>query len=255
MSDQVKVGRIQEINGPIVTVELSGCATASRCASARSVWSARSSRSTGRARWCRPTSRPKATPGEPVRGLGHPLAVELGPGLLARSSTVCSVRSPPSSANRRQHPARAGHPLARATKAWAFSRTLSWRSGATVAGGAILGTVQETARSSTAPGAAAAAGALTELAPAAITRWRIPSAACARRRTHAQALPLPPLAGAHRAALRAPRHAVEPLITASASSTPSSRCSRAARRGAGPVRRGQDRGAATDRAGGRTPTS
>ena len=109
-------------------------------------------------------------PGEPVTGLGWPLSVELGPGLLGG---IFDGVQRPLVALRAASGEQGGNHLARGFSVPALSRETRWpfvpilRAGSPVQGGSILGTVQETPaiqhRILVPPGVN---GVLLELAPA-----------------------------------------------------------------------------------------
>ena len=169
MSDQKKVGRIQEINGPIVTVELPGLRNGEQVRIGEiglvgEVIALDGPRALVQAY----ESTEGVRPGEPVHGLGHPLAVELGPGLLG--GIFDGVQRPLTTIFRQ-----AGDSIPRGLdvasldreKAWQFTPNPDLAGGSTVSGGTILGTVQETGaiehRILVPP---LLSGELTELAPA-----------------------------------------------------------------------------------------
>ena len=217
MSDQVKVGRIQEINGPIVTVELSGLRNGEQVriggiGLVGEVIALDGPRALVQAY----ESTEGLRPGEPVRGLGHPLAVELGPGLLG--SIFDGVQRPLATIFRESGdsiPRGLDIPSLDRTKAWAFKPNPELEVGSTVAGGAILGTVQETGaiehRILVPP---LLSGALTELAPAGDYALEDPIGRLRTADGHTHKLFL-----YHRWPVRTARpyarrdHAVEPLIT------------------------------------------
>ena len=217
MSDQVKVGRIQEVNGPIVTVELSGLRNGEQVRIGEiglvgEVIALNGPRALVQAY----ESTEGLRPGEPVRGLGHPLAVELGPGLLG--SIFDGVQRPLATIFRQSGdsiPRGLDIPSLDRTKAWAFKPNPELEVGSTVAGGAILGTVQETGaiehRILVPP---LLSGALTELAPAGDYALEDPIGRLRTADGHTHKLFL-----YHRWPVRTARpyarrdHAVEPLIT------------------------------------------
>ena len=85
-------------------------------------------------------------PGEPAEGLGHPLSVELGPGLL--NAIFDGVQRPLQAVR-----AKSGDRIARGIEVHPLSRVRPWhfvpradlQPGMPIAGGAVLGTVRETA--------------------------------------------------------------------------------------------------------------
>ncbi len=85
-------------------------------------------------------------PGEPAEGLGHPLSVELGPGLL--NAIFDGVQRPLQAVR-----AKSGDRIARGIEVPPLSRAQPWhfvpsadlQPGMPIAGGAVLGTVRETA--------------------------------------------------------------------------------------------------------------
>jgi V/A-type H+-transporting ATPase subunit A len=217
MSSEMKVGRIQEINGPIVTVELTGLRNGEQVRIGEigligEVIALDGPRALVQAY----ESTEGLRPGEPVHGLGHPLAVELGPGLLG--SIFDGVQRPLATIFRESGdsiPRGLDIPSLDRTKAWAFTPNPELEVGATATGGIILGTVQETGaiehRILVPP---LLAGELTELAPAGEYRLEDPIGRLRTADGHTHKLFL-----YHRWPVRTARpytrrdHAVEPLIT------------------------------------------
>jgi V/A-type H+-transporting ATPase subunit A len=217
MSESSKVGRIREINGPIVTVELSGLRNGEQVRIGElglvgEVIALEGPRAIIQVY----ESTEGVRPGEPVQGLGHPLAVELGPGLLG--SIFDGVQRPLTTIFQQTGdsiPRGLDIPALDRGKAWAFVPNPELEAGAPLPAGAVLGTVQETGaiehRILVPP---TLSGELTELAPAgeyalddSIGRLRT-----ADGRTHK-------LLMYHRWPVRTARpylrrdHAIDPLIT------------------------------------------
>jgi V/A-type H+-transporting ATPase subunit A len=217
MSESSKVGRIREINGPIVTVELTGLRNGEQVRIGElglvgEVIALEGPRAIIQAY----ESTEGVRPGEPVQGLGHPLAVELGPGLLG--SIFDGVQRPLTTIFQQSGdsiPRGLDIPALDRGKAWAFVPNPELEPGAPLPAGAVLGTVQETGaiehRILVPP---TLSGELTELAPAgeyalddSIGRLRT-----ADGRTHK-------LLMYHRWPVRTARpylrrdHAIDPLIT------------------------------------------
>ncbi len=146
MSESTKVGRIREINGPIVTVELPGLRNGEQVRIGElglvgEVIALEGPRAIIQAY----ESTDGVRPGEPVQGLGHPLAVELGPGLLG--SIFDGVQRPLTTIFRES-----GDSIPRGLdvaaldrgRAWAFVPNAELELGAPLPAGSVLGTVQET---------------------------------------------------------------------------------------------------------------
>lgn len=141
------MGKIIEINGPIVTVELPGVLNGEQVRIGDlGLIGEVIGRDGSQAIVQVYESTEGVRPGESVEPLGHPLSVELGPGLLGgifdgvqRPLTAIFTKSG-------DHIARGLDvaPLDR-EKVWHFQPQPELKAGATVAGGMILGTVQETA--------------------------------------------------------------------------------------------------------------
>jgi len=146
MSESSKVGRIREINGPIVTVELSGLRNGEQVRIGElglvgEVIALEGPRAIIQAY----ESTEGVRPGEPVQGLGHPLAVELGPGLLG--SIFDGVQRPLTTIFQQAGdsiPRGLDIPALDRGKAWAFVPNPELELGAPLPAGAVIGTVQET---------------------------------------------------------------------------------------------------------------
>jgi V/A-type H+-transporting ATPase subunit A len=140
------MGKVIEINGPLVTVDLPNVATGEQV----SIGTLQLSGEVIERRDAHalvqvyePTE--SLRPGEPVTALGYPLSVELGPGLLG--GIFDGVQRP-----LLEHAHQHGNfiprgeyiaPLNRA-KSWRFEPQADLKPGTTLQGGAILGAVQET---------------------------------------------------------------------------------------------------------------
>lgn len=140
------VGKIVEINGPIVTVQLSGVLNGEQVRIGElGLIGEVIGRDGNRATVQVYESTEGVRPGEAVEPLGHPLSVELGPGLLG--GIFDGVQRPLTTIF-----AKSGDHIARGLDIAALDRERQWRFqpqpelkvGVRVVGGAILGTVQET---------------------------------------------------------------------------------------------------------------
>ena len=189
-------------------------------------------------------------PGEPVEPLGHPLSVELGPGCSARSSTACSVRWTPSM----QQAAITSHAGSTSTRwtahAVAVHALPDSANGGDIGAGSVLGSgagnrhIQH--RILVPPDIS---GPCWISHPRRLHRRAAHRARPGCARPHPQAQALPPLAGAHAAALPPPRprhraadhRPAHPRHVLPVAEGRQGRDSR-------PLRRRQDRGAAPDRA-------
>lgn len=140
------MGKVVEVNGPLVTIELADVRTGEQVRVGRldlmgEVIARHGERAL--AQMYEPTE--SLRPGEPVAALGHPLSVELGPGLLGG---IFDGVQRPLLDHARQHGdfiPRGVHipPLDRA-RLWRFEPAPGLVAGAHVADGAVLGSVQET---------------------------------------------------------------------------------------------------------------
>ena len=139
-------GHIEVINGPIVQVHLPGARSGEQVRLGEigivgEVISLQGDMATVQSY----ESTEGVRPGEKVHGLGHPLSVELGPGLL--SGIFDGVQRP-----LREMAQLAGDYIPRGMNVNALDRERAWQfvpapdleGGAQVSGGALLGTVQET---------------------------------------------------------------------------------------------------------------
>jgi V/A-type H+-transporting ATPase subunit A len=141
------MGKILEINGPLVRLELPEAVLGEQVRVGRSAWSAKSSAATATPPWRSSTKTPAGLhPGEVAEGLGWPLSVELGPGLL--NAIFDGVQRPLNAVWEQS-----GDRIARGVSVPSLPRdqALAFRSrsehrsaGGHMAGGDVLGTVQET---------------------------------------------------------------------------------------------------------------
>lgn len=169
MSDTNKLGVIRDINGPIVTIELPGARSGEQVKIGElGLYGEIISLNGQRAVVQTYESTDGVRPGEPVVGLGWPLSVELGPGLMGgifdgvqRPLLKIALESGDYIRRGLSVPA-----LDRA-KLWAFVPNKDLEPGATVGPGVVLGRVQETLtiehRILVPPGIS---GELEEIAPA-----------------------------------------------------------------------------------------
>ena len=140
------MGKVIEVNGPLVTVQLADVRTGEQVRIGRlDLMGEVIARHGERAlvQMYEPTE--SLRPGEPVAALGHPLSVELGPGLLGG---IFDGVQRPLLEHARQHGdyiPRGVHipPLDRG-RLWHFEPQSDLKSGARIESGAVLGTVQET---------------------------------------------------------------------------------------------------------------
>ena len=140
------MGKVIEINGPLVTVELADVPNGEQVKiGGLNLIGEVIARSGDHAlvQMYEPTE--SLRPGEPVTALGHPLSVELGPGLLGG---IFDGVQRPLLEHAEQHGdyvPRGVHlpPLDRA-KLWHFEPKTELKGGTRVEDGAVLGTVQET---------------------------------------------------------------------------------------------------------------
>ncbi|WP_210424638.1 V-type ATP synthase subunit A [Marichromatium bheemlicum] len=169
VKDANRTGRVRDINGPIVTIELPGARSGEQVKLGElgllgEVISLRG----GDAIVQTYESTDGLRPGEPVRGLGRPLSVELGPGLLG--GIFDGVQRPLEAiALASGDHIRRGIDLNALDRAreWRFTPNPALEPGARIGGGTLLGTVPETAtiehRVLVPPGIE---GELEEIAPA-----------------------------------------------------------------------------------------
>ncbi|ADE12777.1 V-type ATP synthase subunit A [Sideroxydans lithotrophicus] len=140
------MGKVVEVNGPLVTVDLADVPTGEqvRMGSLDLVGEV-IARNGAHAlvQMYEPTE--SLRPGEPVVALGHPLSVELGPGLLGN---IFDGVQRPLLEHAQQHgdfiPRGVHIPSLNRSKLWHFEPQLGLKIGSHVEGGTILGTVQET---------------------------------------------------------------------------------------------------------------
>lgn len=139
------MGKITEINGPIVTVELPQvCIGEQVQIGQQGLIGEVLARQQKQAVVQVYETTELLRPGEEAQALGHPLAVELGPGLLGQ--ILDGVQRP-----LREIRKQSGDRIARGlslpaldrNKLWSFKPTTALALGTTVEGGAVLGTVQE----------------------------------------------------------------------------------------------------------------
>ena len=140
------VGRVVEVNGPLVTAELAGVATGEQVRIGKLELTGEVIARLGAKALIQvyePTE--SLRPGEPAEALGHPLSVELGPGLLG--GIFDGVQRPLLEQTKQygDYIPRGGHlsPLDR-RRVWRFEPRPQLKVGGRVAQGEVLGTVQET---------------------------------------------------------------------------------------------------------------
>ena len=146
MSKQDKTGVIREINGPIVTIELPAVRNGEQVrigdlGLVGEVIGLQGNQAIVQS--YEPTE--GVRPGEPVRALGHPLAVELGPGLVGE--IFDGVQRPLTTIFRQTGdiiPRGLDLPSLNRERRWAFTPEEGLEPGAQLKGGALLGRVQET---------------------------------------------------------------------------------------------------------------
>ncbi len=147
MSEQQGTGRVVEVNGPLVTVRLPDVRTGEQVKIGRlELMGEVIGRHGERAlvQVYEPTE--SLRPGEEVIGLGHPLSVELGPGLLG--GIFDGVQRP-----LKEHAKQHGDYIPRGAriapldreKCWRFEPAAGLKKGVRIEAGALLGSVQETA--------------------------------------------------------------------------------------------------------------
>jgi V/A-type H+-transporting ATPase subunit A len=140
------MAKVIEVNGPLVTVELEGVRTGEQVRIGRLELTGEViGRHGPRAlvQMYEPTE--SLRPGEPVQALGHPLSVELGPGLLG--GIFDGVQRP-----LLEHAKRHGDYVPRGVRVppldrdrlWSFEPSPDLKAGTHIEDGAVLGTVQET---------------------------------------------------------------------------------------------------------------
>ncbi|MFD2110844.1 V-type ATP synthase subunit A [Thiorhodococcus fuscus] len=168
MNEANRVGVIRDINGPIVTIELPGVRSGEQVKIGElglfgEVISLRGHQAVVQTY----ESTDGVRPGEPAIGIGWPLSVELGPGLMG--GIFDGVQRPLSKiALESGDYIRRGIsiPALDRSKQWEFERTAGLEAGAKIGPGTVLGTVQETQtilhRILVPPGVA---GELEEIAP------------------------------------------------------------------------------------------
>lgn len=140
------MAKVVEINGPLVTVELEGVRTGEQVRVGKLELTGEViGRHGPRAlvQMYEPTE--SLRPGEPVEALGHPLSVELGPGLLGG---IFDGVQRPLLEHAKQHgdyvPRGVRIPPLDRTRQWCFEPAPGLKAGAHIGDGAVLGTVQET---------------------------------------------------------------------------------------------------------------
>jgi V/A-type H+-transporting ATPase subunit A len=140
------MGKVVEVNGPLVTVELADVRTGEQVTIGRLNLSGEViARHGARAlvQVYEPTE--SLRPGEPVTALGHPLSVELGPGLLGG---IFDGMQRPLLEYARQHgdyvPRGVHIPPLDRSRLWRFEPALGLATGSHIESGAVLGSVQET---------------------------------------------------------------------------------------------------------------
>jgi V/A-type H+-transporting ATPase subunit A len=211
------LGKVVEVNGPLVTVELADVANGEQVKIGRLNLMGEVIARHGEhalVQMYEPTE--SLRPGEPVAALGHPLSVELGPGLLGG---IFDGVQRPLLKHAEQHgdyvPRGVHIPPLDRSKLWQFEPQPGLQGGTPVADGTVLGTVQETPtilhRILVPPGMG---GELLDLAGAGTVTVDTVIAHVKNARGEAQELKL-----FHRWPVRLPRpcrsrdNAVEPLLT------------------------------------------
>jgi V/A-type H+-transporting ATPase subunit A len=141
------MGKVVEVNGPLVTVELADVRTGEQVRIGRLNLSGEVIARHGERALVQvyePTE--SLRPGEPVEALGHPLSVELGPGLLGG---IFDGVQRPLLEHAKQHgdyiPRGVHIPPLDRSKLWRFEPTPGLVTGTRIESGAVLGSVQETA--------------------------------------------------------------------------------------------------------------
>ncbi len=140
------MGKVVEVNGPLVTVELADVRTGEQVRIGHlDLTGEVIARHGARAlvQMYEPTE--SLRPGEPVTALGHPLSVELGPGLLGG---IFDGVQRPLLEHAKQHgdfiPRGVHIPPLDRTRLWRFEPKPDLKNGMRIEPGAVLGTVQET---------------------------------------------------------------------------------------------------------------
>ena len=140
------MGKVIEVNGPLVTVELAGVHTGEQVRIGRlELMGEVIARHGARAlvQVYEPTE--SLRPGELVEALGHPLSVELGPGLLGG---IFDGVQRPLLEHARQHgdyvPRGVHIPPLDRSRLWRFEPQPDLKAGTLIESGAVLGTIQET---------------------------------------------------------------------------------------------------------------
>ncbi len=141
------MGKVVEVNGPLVTVELADVRTGEQVRIGRLNLSGEVIARHGERALVQvyePTE--SLRPGEPVEALGHPLSVELGPGLLGG---IFDGVQRPLLEHAKQHgdyiPRGVHIPPLDRNRLWHFEPTPGLVTGTHIESGAVLGSVQETA--------------------------------------------------------------------------------------------------------------
>jgi V/A-type H+-transporting ATPase subunit A len=141
------MGKVVEVNGPLVTVELADVRTGEQVRIGRLNLSGEVIARHGERALVQvyePTE--SLRPGEPVEALGHPLSVELGPGLLGG---IFDGVQRPLLEHAKQHgdyiPRGVHIPPLDRNKLWHFEPAPGLVTGTRIESGAVLGSVQETA--------------------------------------------------------------------------------------------------------------
>ncbi|MGA8147453.1 MAG: V-type ATP synthase subunit A [Gallionellaceae bacterium] len=140
------MGKVVEVNGPLVTVELADVPTGEQVRIGKLELMGEVIARQGEhalVQMYEPTE--SLRPGEPVVALGHPLSVELGPGLLGG---IFDGVQRPLLEHAKQHgdyvPRGVYLPPLDRSRLWRFEPQPDLKSGARIEDGAVLGTVQET---------------------------------------------------------------------------------------------------------------
>ena len=146
MTEQSRIGVIRDINGPIVTIELPGIRSAEQVKIGElGLFGEVISLNGDLAVVQTYESTDGVRPGEPALGLGRPLSVELGPGLMG--AIFDGVQRPLEKiALESGDYIRRGLdiPALDRSKTWEFEPNEALEPGSRVAGGTVLGAVQET---------------------------------------------------------------------------------------------------------------
>src|ERR1039458_1081486 len=140
------MGKVIEINGPLVTIELADVRTGEEVSIGKLNLSGEVINRNG-ARALVQVYEPTESlrPGEPVTALGHPLSVELGPGLLG--GIFDGVQRPllEYARQRGDYVPRGIHiPSLDRSRLWRFEPASDLSIGARIQTGTLLGSVQET---------------------------------------------------------------------------------------------------------------